>query len=299
MLDFVCIDVETANWDRESICQVGLVTVKNGSIVDSWSTLINPEAWFCGWNVQIHGISEEMVRDAPVFPQIHGELSRRMAGLVVVSHTSFDRVAIGRAAEKYELEPPRATWLDSARIVRRAWPERYGRGGYGLGRVSSDLKIVFKHHDAQEDARAAAEVVLRACDETGIDINGWLKKVEQPIFPSAEKRKYKADVIPDANMEGPLCGEHLVFTGTLTAPRREATAWAASMGCQVQRSVNEKTTLLVVGVQDKAKLAEGYDKSSKHRMAERLVAGGQSIQILSEKDFWGIAGKTAEAEAGM
>ncbi len=298
MLDFTSIDVETANWNRESICQVGLVTVKNGSIVDIWSTLVNPEDWFDGVNVEIHGISGEMVSDAPVFPQIRDDLYRRMAGLVVVSHTAFDRGAVERAAEKYNLDPPQATWLDSARIARRAWPDRYGRTGYGLGNVASDLGIAFRHHDALEDARAAAEIVLRACDETGLDINGWMKRVGQPIFPAAKKRRnYKGRAIPDTNIEGPLYGEHIVFTGALAALRRDAEGWAAEMGCQVHSAVSEKTTLLIVGIQDKERLGEGYDKSSKHRKAEELIAQGKSIQILSEKDFFGIIGKTTEAKA--
>ena len=290
MLDFTCIDVETANWDRESICQIGLVTVKNGSIVDMWSTLVNPEDWFDGWNVKIHGISAERVSDAPTFPQIRDELYHRTADLIVVSHTSFDRVAIERAAGKYDLDPPQATWLDSARIARRAWPDRYGRTGYGLGSVASDLGIAFKHHDALEDARAAAEIVLRACEETRLDINGWMKRVEQPIFPSA--KRWKAHTIPDANIAGLLYGEHIVFTGVLIVPRHDAEEWAARMGCQVQGAVSRKTTMLVVGVQDKARLMKGYDKSSKHRKAEDLIAQGQSLQILSEKDFLGIMGKT-------
>ena len=292
MLDFICVDVETANWDRESICQVGLVTVKNGSIVDVWSTLVNPEDWFDGWNVEIHGITEEMVSDAPTFPQIRNKLYRRMADLIVVSHTPFDRGAIERAAEKYGFSPPRSTWLDSARIVRRAWPDRYGRAGYGLGNVAGDLGIDFRHHDALEDARAATEIVLRACEATGLDIDGWMKRVKQPIFPSVKRRKTHTYKIPDANYEGALCGEHIVFTGALIVPRRDAEEWAAEMGCQVHRGVSRKTTMLVVGVQEKERLGEGCDKSTKHRKVEDLIAQGQSIQILSEKDFLCIIGKT-------
>ena len=288
MLDFACVDVETANWDRESICQVGLVTVKNGSIVDTWNPLVNTEDWFDGWNVKLHGISEEMVSDAPTFPQIRDELYRRMADLIVVSHTSFDRVAIEWASEKYDLDPPQATWLDSARIARRAWPDRYARAGYGLKTVASDLGIAFKHHDALEDARAAVEIILRACDETGLDIDGWMKRVKQPIFPSANS----ANTIPDANIEGPMYGEQIVFTGALIVPRRDAAEWAAKMGCQVHGNVSKKTTMLVVGVQDKEKLVGGYDKSTKHRKAEDLIAKGQLIQILSEKDFLGVIDKT-------
>ena len=43
MLTFNSIDVETANADRASICQIGIVHVRDGEIGDQWQTLVNPE----------------------------------------------------------------------------------------------------------------------------------------------------------------------------------------------------------------------------------------------------------------
>ena len=43
MLAFNSIDVETADADRASICQIGIVHVREGKIEDQWKTLINPE----------------------------------------------------------------------------------------------------------------------------------------------------------------------------------------------------------------------------------------------------------------
>lgn len=174
MITFNAIDVETANPDRVSICQIGIIHVRDGVIVDRWQTLVNPEDRFDPWNVSIHGINAKDVRKSPTLPEIRGELRRRLRGSVLISHTSFDRIAFERAMTRYNLEQLQVTWLDSAKIVRRAWPERYGRRGYGLKNVAKDLGISFAHHQAQEDARAAAEIVLRACAETGMDIEDWL-----------------------------------------------------------------------------------------------------------------------------
>ena len=66
-----------------------------------------------------------------------------MRGSVLISHTSFDRVAFERALTRYDLEQLQVTWLDSAKIARRAWPERYGRSGYGLKNIAKDLDISF------------------------------------------------------------------------------------------------------------------------------------------------------------
>lgn len=60
--------------------------------------------------------------------------------------------------------------------------------------------------------------------------------------------------------------------------------FASKLGCTVSNSVTKNTSILVVGVQDKSKLA-GYEKSSKHRKAGELINKGIKIKILSEKDF--------------
>ena len=290
MLTFNTIDVETANANRASICQIGIVHVQDGKIRDQWETLIDPEDWFDPYNTGIHGIRETDVRNSPTLPEIRGELRRRLRGSVLVSHTAFDRTAFERAMEKYELEQLQVIWLDSAKIACRAWPEEFDSRGWGLNNVAKYLNIAFRHHNALEDARAAAEIVLRACKETQLEINGWLERVEGPIFssPSAAVSRpvgrTTLQVKRDGNIEGPLYGETVVFTGTLTVPRDEAADMAAGVGCSVSSNVTKRTTILVVGIQDRKKF-NGYDKSIKHRKAESLVSRGISIEILSERDF--------------
>ncbi len=58
---FVAIDVETANADLASICQIGLVTFADGQIVSEWQSLIDPEDEFNEINISIHGIDESSV----------------------------------------------------------------------------------------------------------------------------------------------------------------------------------------------------------------------------------------------
>ena len=173
-MTFNAIDVETANQDSASICQIGIVQVKAGRISNCLSTLVNPEERFNAFNVRLHGIGPDCVKDSVTLPDLYVQLRRLLEGTVLVSHTSFDRVALDGAARKYGLRPLRTQWLDSAKIARRAWPERYGRSGYNLASVAGDLGISFQHHDALEDARAAAGIVLYACRYTGLDIDGWL-----------------------------------------------------------------------------------------------------------------------------
>lgn len=173
-LTFTAIDVETANSNPASICQIGVVCFRDGGIVDQWSIRLNPEQQFSPSNVKIHGISQDMVQDCENLPKVYHELRRGLDGTVLVSHTPFDRFALDRAAEKYGLEPIRPQWLDSAVIARAAWPAKYRKRRWGLAHIARDLQIVFKHHDAVEDARAAGEIVLRACRHIGLGVDEWL-----------------------------------------------------------------------------------------------------------------------------
>ena len=190
---------------------------------------------------------------------------------------SFDRVALSRACQKYEVPVLDCKWLDTARVCRRAWTQ-FAKRGFGLADIASHCGIQFRHHDAVEDARAAGQVLLRAMSETGLGIEEWLVRVQQTIDPQGSKPRR------DGNPDGELFGEFVVFTGALSIPRREAANMAANAGCAVAGSVGKATTLLVVGDQDVRKLA-GRERSSKHRKAEDLIEKGQPIRILTELDF--------------
>lgn len=276
-MEFIAIDVETANADMASICQIGIAKYKDGELMDEWSSLIDPEDYFDFINIDIHGISEDDVIEAPTFPEIVGELNRFLSNSISVSHTHFDRVSIERAFAKYSLIPIETTWLDSARVARRTW-EECAWSGYGLASVCKIIGYEFIHHNALEDAKASGQVLIAAINKSGLDTNAWLKRTSQPINPSG------LTVSRDGNPEGEMYGEVLVFTGALEISRRDAADLAARIGCTVDSSVTKKTTLLVVGDQDVTKLA-GKDKSSKHLKAEQLITKGFNIRIIKESDF--------------
>jgi len=281
-VNFVAIDVETANADLANVCQIGIVSFENGNLKESWQSFVNPEDYFDPVNVAIHGIDESAVAGAPIFPQLATMIRERTAVCVVVSHTCFDRVALARVSEKYDLAPFECTWLDTARVVRRAWTELSQRG-YELESVATKLGIAFAHHNAAEDARAAGEILLRAMSETGMGLSDWMDQVRKPISPS--------HIRMEGDPEGPLHGEVAVFTGALTITRREAAQLAAEAGCEVAPAVRQDTTLLVVGDQDIRKLG-GHDKSSKRRKAEALIAKGHPIRIVCEGDFRRLVGSS-------
>lgn len=277
-MKFVALDVETANADMASICQIGIAHFENGRLIHEWKTYIDPRDYFDGMNVSIHGIDESIVAGAPTFGEMATTIKGALDGQIVVTHTTFDKVAVYRASAKYQAIPLACTWLDSACVVRRAWKDR-ARSGYGLQSVCESIGYQFTAHDALEDAKAAGNILIAAMAHTGLGLNDWLMRVRQPIDPTLEQR-----VAREGNPDGELYGEVLVFTGSLIIPRREAADFAASVGCEVDSGVTKRTTILVVGDQDIQRLA-GHTKSAKHRKAEKLIQAGQPVRILCETDF--------------
>lgn len=283
---FVALDVETANSDFASICQIGLVCFVGQSIKWQWTKLIDPEDYFDSENIRIHGIEPRAVAGAPNFPAILEKLQPTLRNQIVVSHTHFDRLALDQACDKYGVQLPPFTWLDSARVARRTWPEVRARG-YGLADLAARLEINFQHHDAGEDARAAGMIILSAIAESGTGLRDWIERARKPT-PKVGKI--------EGDPEGALYGETLVITGELFVTRRVIAEFAAQLGCNVGASVTKKTTMLVVGDQYLKKLA-GHRKSTKHRKAEALIQAGQQIRIFSETEFLSLLKDVAPPEA--
>lgn len=280
---FTTIDVETANSDMASICQIGIAQYENGVLTNEWCTYVDPEEYFDFFNTEIHGITKEDVVGAPKLPKIIKKIQALMSNTITVCHTHFDRVSLYQAAEKYNLPALQTTWLDSARVARRTWQE-CAHKGYGLHNLCTNIiNYDFNHHNALEDAKAAAQILLEASKKTGLSPEQWLARVEKPIDPNA--KRWRAKIKKEGNPEGELYGEVMVFTGALTTPRPKAAEAASIAGCNVATSVTKKTTMLVVGDQDIKKLA-GHKKSTKHRRAEELTSKGQKIRILKESDFY-------------
>ncbi|MCU9849369.1 exonuclease domain-containing protein [Defluviimonas sp. WL0024] len=273
---FIALDVETACSDVASICQIGLACVQPDNQIQTFSMLVNPGTRFDPFNIQLHGIGPDHVTDAPRFSEALAALLPLLTGHHLVQHSNFDKQAVNAACAVCGIATPDLRWSDSVTIARRAWPELKGNGGHGLANLKRKLNLQFHHHDAGEDARAAAMVVLHA--------EAHLRSpFEELIKPPAQKR-YAAAITIEGNPSGALVGSVVVFTGALGMSRSEAAELAARVGMTVKASVTKETTHLVVGDQDLTVLA-GHAKSSKHRKAEEMQSAGYPVQILGEREF--------------
>jgi DNA polymerase-3 subunit epsilon len=279
---FVALDVETANPRMSSICQIGVVTFDDQREVSAEVYLVDPHEYFDPFNVAVHGITEADVRGQPCFRDLLPWLTERTEGQVVACHTHFDRVALQQACDRCKTDPLPCTWLDTASVTRRTWPDFAG-AGYGLANVAAHLGISFRHHDALEDARAAGLILLRAIEQTGFEPQEWVDRCKRGISsPSCG-----SNVRRSGDGDGPLLGETLVFTGALQITRAGAADMAHEAGAAVEPGITKRITMLVVGDQDLDKL-NGHEKSSKHRKAEQLIAEGRPIRIIGEADFMAL-----------
>lgn len=278
-MNFICLDVETANESRASICQIGLATFIDGRHRPERDVefYVDPEDYFLDDLSAIHGISEQSVAGAITYPQARRKLEGLLAGQTVLIHSPFDSVSITQANAKYGLPPFKVQWLDTLRVARRAWPERMGQGGHKLRVLADHCGIQFKHHSAVQDAWCAGKIFLEACKITGLSLNEWMVRVNQPVISRAVS-------YPDGNPDERLFGEVVVFTGTLSVPRAEMSNLASVAGCRVEDGVTKHTTLVVVGTQDPLRL-KGAAYSGTHQKARAQVAKGKPLRIVNEHDF--------------
>ena len=162
-LHFVGVDVETANADWGSICQIGVVRVVDGMQVDSHEWLCRPPAGidhFDEGNIRIHGITPDMVTDAPDFAAVFPEVVAYVADQVLVAHNAqFDLTAFSRACHATGTPVPHWKFACSLAASRAA---KLGITSHRLPVVAQHLGVELdNHHDAVADARACAGIFVQ------------------------------------------------------------------------------------------------------------------------------------------
>ena len=168
---FIALDVETAGKAISSICQIGLCFVSDSGALQTYSVLIDPEGPFEVFNTELHGISAETVTGAGTFPAVYTALFEVLNSHKLVQHSTFDEKAMTAACARYGLPMITSHWTNSVAIARQAWPLLKGAGGHGLANLKKRLSLEFQHHDAGEDARAAACVILKAEEILGAPLS--------------------------------------------------------------------------------------------------------------------------------
>lgn len=159
-VEFCVVDLETTGFSPrlgDRVVEVATVRIEaDGTVVDEWSTLVNPERDIGATHV--HGITAGEVVDAPLFEEIAGDLLARLDGAVVAAHNlRFDWEFLIAEYERAGHPLPRVPSICTIALGARALPQLQDRRlvGYcdALGIDLSDA------HSASGDANATAEVL--------------------------------------------------------------------------------------------------------------------------------------------
>ena len=161
MKDFAAIDFETANSERTSVCSVGVVVVRNGEIVDSFYSLIQPEpnyyTYFCS---RVHGLCREDTDSAPVFPKVWAQIAPLIEGLPLVAHNkSFDEGCLKAVFRCYCMDYPDYTFYDTLWASRRAFPKAENHQLHTVAALCGYR--LENHHHALADAEACAWMAMK------------------------------------------------------------------------------------------------------------------------------------------
>lgn len=164
--DFVVVDVETtgAKTPPCRITEIGAYRVSCGRIVAEFQTLVNPETLIPPFIVQLTGITNEMVRDAPIFADIALDWLDFADEAVLVAHNAqFDtRFLNHEIARVFPGRRMANSNLCTVKLSRRIFP---GLLNYRLHTVADHFAIpIFNRHRAAGDALATAEIFLRMLD---------------------------------------------------------------------------------------------------------------------------------------
>ncbi len=176
---FICFDIETTGLSaaRDKITEIGAVKVENGIITDTFSTFANPEMPIPQKIIQLTGITDDMVKDAPSQSEAVGAFLEFAGDNVLVAHNApFDTSFIAKACEDMGREY-NYTSIDTVAISRAILTDIKN---CKLDTVAKFLRLGdFNHHRATDDAEMLARIFINLCqrltDDYGItktnDIN--------------------------------------------------------------------------------------------------------------------------------
>lgn len=156
MKDFAAIDFETANSERSSVCSVGVVIVRDGEMVDSFYSLIQPEPnYYNYWCSRVHGLCCADTDEAPVFPRVWEKIAPMIEGLPLVAHNkTFDEGCLRAVFRTYQMDYPDYEFHDTLRVARRLLKNL---PDHQLHTVAAACGFDMKnHHHALADAEACA-----------------------------------------------------------------------------------------------------------------------------------------------
>ena len=173
---FVAFDVETPNSRNHRMSSIGISVVEEGAIVERFTSLIDPETHFDPFNIMLTGITPEMAKTAPTFPELWREIAPVMQSGILIAHNApFDMKVLSRCLMDYEIDTPQfADYACTVQMGRRCHPELKN---HRLDTMCACLGIALDHHRADSDSEACARLLLDYL-RCGLDVGDFLRRYD-------------------------------------------------------------------------------------------------------------------------
>ena len=184
---YCVIDIETPNHNNDRISSIAYAVVRDGRITESGHTLVNPETYFDDFNIQLTGIDEDMVLDAPTFPDVWAGLSDLLCRSVVVAHNApFDLGVLRKCLSAYDIQTPELWYLCTRSSSRQMMPTL---PDHKLNTICDYLEIPLNHHQADSDAHACAIILLTLLHSSQFQPDRFISRFSMSTQVDANKSR--------------------------------------------------------------------------------------------------------------
>ena len=158
--DIVCFDIETTGLDkrRDVITEIGAVVLRNGEVVEQFSTLADPERPLTREITELTGITDEMLRGAPSQAEAINAFLDFVGERPLAAHNAeFDMGFIAEGCRRMG-RPFDSTSIDTLILAQNLLPEL---GKHKLDIVAEHLNLpAFNHHRAYHDAATVGYMLV-------------------------------------------------------------------------------------------------------------------------------------------
>ena len=159
--EIVCFDIETTGLKvtQEAITEIGAVRLKNGEIVETFQTFVDPERRLTPEIIGLTGITDDMLRGAPKLKDALTAFLAFAGNAPLAAHNAEFDISFIRAGCRKCSIPFEPTYIDTLILAQNLLP---GLGKYKLDIVADHLQLPqFNHHRASDDAVPVAQMLTK------------------------------------------------------------------------------------------------------------------------------------------
>ena len=159
--EIVCFDIETTGLKvtQEAITEIGAVRLRNGEIVETFQTFVDPERRLTPEIIGLTGITDEMLRGAPKLKDALTAFLAFAGNAPLAAHNAEFDISFIRAGCRKCGIPFEPTYIDTLILAQNLLP---GLGKYKLDIVAEHLQLPqFNHHRASDDAVPVAQMLTK------------------------------------------------------------------------------------------------------------------------------------------